>query len=492
MDTKELLKNIGGRTNNDIYIGVVGPVRTGKSTFIKKFMELVVLPCIEKDEDKNRARDELPQSGSGKTIMTTEPKFVPNNAVNISVDTDFNVNVRMVDCVGYVFDGAAGYMDENGMRMIKTPWFEESIPFSEAAKIGTSKVINDHSTIGIVVTSDGTVTDIDRDKYLKAEEDVINELKKINKPFLVIVNTKDENSESAKNTKKYIEDKYNTTVLCMNIDSMNEEKAKEVLKGALYEFPVTNINLNLEEWVAVLDNNHWLKKNLNNGVTKSLTNVVKLKDVDCIVNNMKEIEEVKEANIVSLDTQTGMVEVKIDVDETLYDSIIKDILGYEITSKSMLLEIVQDYAKTKNEYGNLTSALESANNTGYGFAIPSFKDVQIDKPELSKQAGRFGVKVKAKASALHLIKVDLETTFEPIIGTKEQSEELLNQLLEYYDKNQKEIFNMQVFGRKLEDVIKDGINGKMSELPENTKIRLQNIMKALSNKARANLIAFVF
>ena len=490
METKELLKNIGGRTNNDIYFGVVGPVRTGKSTFIKKFMENVVLPCIESEEDRRRAIDELPQSGSGKTIMTTEPKFVPNNAISVMVDEEFKVNVRMVDCVGYVFDGAAGYMDENGVRMIKTPWFEESIPFSDAAKIGTSKVIVDHSTIGIVVTSDGSVTDIEREKYLQAEEDVINELKKINKPFIVIVNTKDE--ASAQNVKKYIEDKFDVTVICMNVEQMTEDKAKEVLRTALYEFPVSNINLNLVDWVSVLDDNHWLKKNINDGVAKSLRSVVKLKDVDKILDNIQEVKEVSKATISSLDAHTGVVDVKIDVDDGLYDSIIKDILGYDISSKAVLLDIVQDYSKIKKDYGNLTSALESANKTGYGFALPSFNDVQIDKPELTKQAGRYGVKVKAKASALHLIKVDLETVFDPIIGSKEQSEELLNQLLEYYDGNQKEIFDMQVFGRRLEDVIKDGINNKMSDLPENTKQRLQNVMKALSNKSRANLIAFVF
>ena len=492
METKELLKNIGGRTNNDIYFGVVGPVRTGKSTFIKKFMENVVLPCMSDEDEKRRTIDELPQSGSGKTIMTTEPKFVPNNSININVGDDFSVNVRMVDCVGYVFDGASGYMDDGNMRMIKTPWFEEAIPFAEAARIGTSKVITDHSTIGIVVTSDGSVTDIERDKYLSAEEDVINELKKINKPFVVIVNTRDETSAQAQEVKKYIEDKYDVTVLCMNIDMLDENKAQEVLRTALYEFPVSNINLNLVDWVSVLDSKHWLKKSISEGVNAALSNVVKLKDVDVILKNIEEVKEVSRVSVTSLDTQTGVVEVKIDVDESIYDDIVKEILGYEITSKAELLNIVQDYSKTKNDYGNLTLALEEANKTGYGFAIPSFKDVQIDKPELSKQAGRYGVKVKAKASALHLIKVDLETTFEPIIGTKEQSEELLNQLLEYYDDNQKEIFNMQVFGRRLEDVIKDGINGKMSELPENTKQRLQNVMKALSNKSRANLIAFVF
>jgi len=492
VETKELLKSIGGRTNNDIYFGVVGPVRTGKSTFIKKFMELVVLPCIESEEDKKRTIDELPQSGSGKTIMTTEPKFVPNNAITINVDDDFNVDVRMVDCVGYVFDGAAGYMDENGMRMIKTPWFEESIPFSDAAKIGTSKVIVDHSTIGIVITSDGSVTDIERDKYLKAEEDVINELKKINKPFIVIVNTTDESSSAAQETKKYLEEKYGVTVLCLNVEELTEEKAKEVLRTSLYEFPVSNINLNLVDWVSVLDDSHWLKQSINEGVSKSLMNVVKLKDVDKILENIQEVKEVSRASISSLDTQTGIVDIKIDVDDGMYDSVIKDILGYDISSKAMLLDIVQDYSKIKNDYGNLTTALENANKTGYGFALPSFKDVQIEKPELSKQAGRYGVKVKAKASALHLIKVDLETTFDPIIGSKEQSEELLNQLLEYYDGDKKEIFNMQVFGRRLEDVIKDGINNKLSDLPENTKQRLQNVMKALSNKSRANLIAFVF
>lgn len=492
METKEMLKNIGGRTNGDIYFGVVGPVRTGKSTFIKKFMEVAILPNIENEQDKKRAIDELPQSGSGKTIMTTEPKFVPNNAVNVKVSEDFTVNVRMVDCVGYVFDEAKGFKDEDGIRMIKTPWFEESIPFNEAAKIGTSKVINDHSTIGFVITTDGTITDIERPYYLQAEEEVINELQKINKPFIVIINSKMPEGPQALETKKYIKEKYGIEAMTLNIEELNESSAEEILKTALYEFPVSEINLNLVDWLSVLDNNHWLKATINKSVQDSLMNVTKLKDVGNITDNMKTTEEIRNAEVINLDVSTGKVEVKIDVDDTLYDQVLKEVLGYEIKDRATLLSIVQDYAKTKNEYGNLTSALENANNTGYGFAIPSFKDVHIDKPTLSKQAGRYGIKLKAKASALHLIKVDLETTFEPIIGSKEQSEELLNQILSNYEDNQSTIFDMQVFGRKVEDVIKDGINGKITNLPETTKLKLQNIMKTLSNKSKANLIAFVF
>lgn len=492
METKEMLKNIGGRTNGDIYFGVVGPVRTGKSTFIKKFMEVAILPNIDNEQDKKRTIDELPQSGSGKTIMTTEPKFVPNNAVNVKVSEDFVVNIRMVDCVGYVFDNAKGYKDEEGIRMIKTPWFEEAIPFNEAAKIGTSKVINDHSTIGIVVTTDGTITEIDRNDYLVAEEEVINELTKINKPFIVIINSKMPEGPKALETKKFIKEKYDIDAMILNIEELNEKSTNEILKKALYEFPVSEINLNLIDWLSILDNSHWLKTSINKSVQESLNNVTKLKDVDLITEKMKTTAEIRNAEVIDLDVSSGKVEVKIDVDDTLYDQVLKEILGYEIKDRATLLSIVQDYAKTKNEYGNLTTALENANTTGYGFAIPSFKDVYIEKPTLTKQAGRYGIKLKAKASALHLIKVDLETTFEPIIGTKEQSEELLNQILANYQDNQSMIFDMQVFGRKVEDVIKDGINGKITNLPETTKIKLQNIMKTLSNKSKANLIAFVF
>ena len=491
MNRDELLKSLASRGNGDVYLGVVGPVRSGKSTFVKKFMELAIIPHIDNKEDKQRAIDELPISGEGKTITTMEPKFVPNKGVSINVN-DLSINVRLVDCVGYVIKGAKGYEDEDGVRMVKTPWYEDSIPFDEAAKIGTQKVISDHSTIGVVIVSDGTILDIPRENYLEAEKEVIDELIKIDKPFIIIVNSKNPSDEKALNIVNDLESKYNVPVLALDISKMNEEDIDKMLKEALYEFPISNIEVNMPSWVNVLDSNHWLRSSINNSIKNAMNNAKKIKDVDSIKEILKENENITDFKIVDVDMAMGIVKTEIEMKDELYEVVLKEVMGFDIEDPTTLLKVMQEYAKLKNEYAYISSAIEMAMGSGYGFATPSVENINIEKPELIKQGNRYGVKVKASAPTLHIIRVDVETSFSPLIGMKEQSEALVAYLSEGMDVDQRSIFDKQIFGQNMGVVLQGGINGKLTMLPENTKIKLQNLMKTLANKGKNNLIAVVF
>lgn len=490
MNTSDILKTIGERCNGDIYLGIVGPVRVGKSTFIKRFMEMAVIPNIKDEYEKARTIDELPQSGEGRTIMTTEPKFVPNQAAIIQYDDGFTIKVRLVDCVGYVIPDAKGYKDEHGMRMVRTPWIDEAIPFNDAAKIGTQKVIQEHSTIGIVITSDGTITDLTRDSYIDAENEVIDELKRIGKPFIVIVNSVDPTSPIANNIVDKLKEKYEVPVLCLAINKLNENDILNVLKEALYEFPVSEINMELPKWISVLDNDYPLKKSLNESIEKCLLEVDKLREVEKVIDMLEENEYITKANILTLDTGKGIAHVNIDVNPGLYNEVLKGIIGEDLNDKADLIRIMQDFSKAKKEYDSVSSALSMVKATGYGFASSTLQDIQLSKPQIVKQGNRFGVKISANAPSIHMIKVDVESIFEPIIGSKEQSEELINYLLRDED-DPMVIWDSEIFGRHLSDIIKDGMNSKLSMIPENARVRLQEILKKLVNKGKGNVIAIV-
>lgn len=491
METKEILKNIAHRTNGDIYLGIVGPVRVGKSTFIKKFVDKAILPYVDDDYEKTRMIDELPQSGEGKTIMTTEPKFIPNNAASIKFDDGFNVRVRLIDCVGFVIEDAVGYKDENGMRMVRTPWFEEAIPFADAAKTGTTKVINDHSTLGIVVTTDGTITGIDRDSYVDAENEVIDELKSINKPFVVIVNSKDPENIRCISMVEKLKEKYDVPVLGINVLSMGENDVHNILREALYEFSVSQIDIKIPEWIAVLDDSHWLKSSFNKSIQECLLTVERLKDVEKI-NAILDLNEFIETSALdTIDTSTGTVSVLITVNKGLYNEVLKEIIGEEINDKVQLMKLMQDFSVAKKEYDAISSALKMVKQTGYGFASASLEDIQLSKPEITKAGSRYGVKLKAIAPSIHMIKVDVESCFEPIIGSREQSEELINYLLRDQGIDDLTIWDSDIFGRKLSDLIKDGLNAKLSMIPEAARLRLQDILTKLINKGKGNVIAIV-
>ena len=488
MNTLELLKNIGTRTNNDIYVGVVGPVRVGKSTFIRKFMELVVIDNITDESEKRRTIDELPQAGLGKQIMTCEPKFVPNNAVSVKVDEELFVNIRLVDCVGYVFDEALGHKEGESVRMVKTPWFEDAIPFDEAAKVGTNKVINDHSTIGIVVTTDGSIVDIDRKAYEKAEEDVINELKQLEKPFVVVINSKDPTSENALNLKKEIEEKYDVTAVLMSVEDMSSEDARNVLQTSLYEFPVTDVEVITPSWVAVLEDENEVKKSFKVSVENAILECKKVKDAKKMAELIEQNENVKSAEITNVDTSTGVVTITLEAKDGLYEQVLNQILKTPINDKADLIKILQEYRMYTDKLSNILPAINQAKEEGYGVAYPTSEDIVLTSPELIKQNNRYGIQITAKAPAIHMFKVDVEDAFEPILGSRQQAEAMI----EYLNQNPDNITNMEMFGRPLISMLNDGINSKLQGLPENCKQKLQKALKIATSKQKSNIIVFVF
>lgn len=490
MENKEIIKNIASRTGGDIYLGIVGAVRTGKSTFIKTFMEHLVIPNITDEYEKKRAMDELPQSAQGKTIMTIEPKFVPSNAASIQID-GMTAKFRLVDSVGYVIDGALGYEDENGPRLVKTPWYDEEIPFVEAAEIGTEKVIKDHSTIGIVVTTDGSIGDFKRDSYLDVENKIITEMKELHKPFIVVVNTKYPNGKDVHNICKELQEEYDVIALPINVAEMTERDALNILKEALYEFPVVDISVNMPEWVATLNPSHWLKASYIDDIKASVKEINKLRDIEQITHPFMENEFIEKAYLSEINPATGTATISLETPAHLYDEILKEIVGVDITSKADLLGLFQDYNEAKDEYDQIKTALKQVKQTGYGIATPSIKDMKLDTPAVIKHGGRYGIKLKATAPSIHMIKVDVESSFEPIIGSELQSKELIDYLMKDYENNPQNIWKSEIFGRSLDVVVSEGINAKLNVMPQNTRYKLQQTLSKIINKGSTNMIAIV-
>jgi len=491
MDKKELLESIAKRGNGEIYLGVVGAVRTGKSTFIKRFIENLVVPNITDEYEKKRCLDEIPQSAQGKTIMTTEPKFVPSSGAKLKVD-DFEADIKLVDCVGFVIPNALGYEDTDGNpRMIKTPWFSDSVPFVEAAEIGTEKVIKDHSTIGIVVTTDGSFGELKREDYLDAEEKVISELLSIGKPFIIVLNSSKPASNETRSMKENLESTYNVPVLPINVEMMEEKEILSILKEALYEFPVMDIAVDMPKWVDVLSNTHEIKKHYLEKIKESVTNVSKVRDVENIISHFTDSEIISKAYISKLDTASGVVSIRLDSEDSLYQSVLKSLVGDAATSKAGLLKVFTTYAEGKEELDSMKEALKMAKQTGYGIVFPTLKDMKLSTPEIIKQGNRYGVKLKAVASSIHLMRVDVESTFEPIIGSELQSKELINYLMKDYQTDPSSIWKSEIFGRSLDVIVKEGIQAKLSIMPENTRYKLSQTVTKIVNKGSSNLIAFV-
>jgi len=491
LEKVDIFKDIAERTGGDIYLGVVGAVRTGKSTFIKKFMELVVLPNIENEADRARCQDELPQSAAGKTIMTTEPKFVPNQAASIHVDEGLDVNIRLVDCVGYTVPGAKGYEDENGPRMINTPWYEEPIPFHEAAEIGTRKVIQEHSTLGVVITSDGTIGEIPRMDYLEAEERVIDELKEVGKPFIMVVNSAQPHHPNTETLRTQLAEKYDIPVLAMSVENMRESDVMAVLREALYEFPVLEVNVNLPSWVMVLRDNHWLRESYQEAVKETVKDIKRLRDVDRVVQQFSDFEFIDRAGLAGIEMGQGVAEIDLFAPDELYDDILKEIVGVEIRGKDHLLELMQDFAYAKAEYDQVADALKMVKQTGYGIASPSLNDMSLEEPEIIRQGSRFGVRLKAVAPSIHMIKVDVESEFSPIIGTEKQSEELVRYLMQDFEDDPLSIWNSDIFGRSLSSIVREGISAKLALMPENARYKLKETLERIINEGSGGLIAII-
>ena len=491
MENLNLYQDIAKRTDGDIYVGVVGPVRTGKSTFIKKFMDLLVIPNIDNEYKKERAKDELPQSAGGKTIMTTEPKFVPNEAIEITLDNNLKFKTRLVDCVGYLVDNAIGYLEDDMPRMVKTPWSEEEIPFETAAEIGTKKVIQEHSTIGILVTTDGSITDIHREDYIKAEERVVKELKELNKPFIILLNSDSPNSDFARELSSKLSDKYGTTVIPINCEELSIDDINNMFSKILYEFPVEQVNFKFPKWIDGLDFEHPLKSELYNQIKSAFCDVNVLKEVSSCVDNIKQTEIIDNTSIENIQLGSGIVNVSITLKDELFYKVLSEISGVSIANEGDLFSIISDLSKTKKEYDKIACALDEVNRKGYGIVTPSIDELILDEPEMVKQGSRFGVKLRANAPSIHMIKANIQTEVSPIVGSEKQSEELVNYLLSEFENDPKKIWESNIFGKSLHELVNEGLQTKLAKMPEDAQIKLQETLERIVNEGSGGLICII-
>jgi stage IV sporulation protein A len=491
MQSYNLYKDISERTGGDIYIGVVGPVRTGKSTFIKRFMDMLVLPNLEDTYEKERVVDELPQSSAGKTIMTTQPKFVPNEAVRIKINNEAEMKVRMVDSVGYMVDGAMGYLENDVPRMVTTPWFDHDVPFEEAAETGTRKVITEHSTIGIVMTTDGSITEIPRSSYIQAEERVIRELAALGKPFIVILNSANPYREDTISLRNAMEDKYGVPVLLMDIMRLSENDINSMLENLLYEFPLKEINMDMPGWARALSPDHWLMSEVLGGISGTINSLEKVRDYQGLVEAMRSLDDVDNAAVVSIELGEGSVNIKLDFPEALFYRILGDECGYPIEDDYHLVSIVKDLVGAKKQYDRIEAAMKSVKETGYGLVPPSMDEMSLEEPEMVRHGGRFGVRLKASAPSLHLIRVDIETEVSPIVGTEKQSEELVRYMLSEFESDPGKIWKTDIFGKPLHDLVKEGLSGKLSNMPEDARIKIQETLQRIINEGSGGLICIL-
>ncbi len=491
MENLNIYQNIAQRTDGDIYIGVVGPVRTGKSTFIKRFMELLVLPNIENEFKKERAVDELPQSASGRTIMTTEPKFIPNEAVEISLNGNVKLKTRLVDCVGYLVNNALGYLEDDMPRMVKTPWSDSEIPFETAAELGTKKVIVEHSTVGIIVTTDGSITDIPRDEYIEAEERVVKELQELNKPFIMLMNCQNPNDGYSIEMAQKLSQKYGTTVVPINCLELNLDDINLIFSKLLYEFMIERVEVKFPRWIDGLDINNELKLDLFENVKKSFENAVRLKDVNENYLKLEECENIKRASIEEINLGTGIVTVNAELNDSLFYTVLSDITGVTIKNEGELFSCISSFAKVKKDYDKMAYAIHEVNEKGYGIVTPGIDDLILEEPEIVKQGSKYGVKLKAKAPSIHMIRINTETEVSPIVGSEKQSEDLVKYLLSEFENDPKQIWESNIFGKSLHELVNEGLQNKLAKMPEEAQCKLQETLQRIVNEGSGGLICII-
>lgn len=486
--TYDLYHDIQQRTGGEIYIGVLGPVRTGKSTFIKRFMEEMVLPNMEDEHARERAQDELPQSAGGKTITTTEPKFIPNEAAKVSLSGDIAVSVRLIDCVGYMVEGAAGHMEEDAERMVKTPWFDHEIPFTQAAEVGTDKVMNDHSTIGLVITTDGSFGEIPRANYLEAEERTILALKKLRKPFLVLVNSQKPYSEDAKKTVAELEEKYGVSSIAVNCEQLKKEDINMILENVLYEFPISAIEFYCPKWVEMLSEDNRMKQDLIEKVK------LIMKDYSTIRNVLEkpvdlESEYIRRCKTDTISLSDGCIRVTLDVEDSYYYEMLTEMVGENIADEYQLISKLKNFAAMKHEYNKVLDAVNMVRIKGYGVVTPDRDEIILERPELIKHCNKFGVKIKASSPSIHMIRANIETEIAPIVGTQEQAEDLIT-FINQTDA-QSGIWGTNIFGKTVEQLVNDGITAKVAVIGEESQIKLQDTMQKIVNDSNGGMVCII-
>ncbi|RDY25552.1 stage IV sporulation protein A [Romboutsia weinsteinii] len=486
-----IYEDISKRTQGDIYIGVVGPVRTGKSTFIRKFMETLVLPNIENEFKRERTQDEIPQSGSGKTIMTVEPKFVPADGVEIKIRDTVSLKVRMVDCVGYIVDGALGHEEDGKQRLVSTPWSQEAMTFERAAEIGTKKVIRDHSTIGIVMITDGSVTGIDRKSYVGPEERVISELKALNKPFAVVLNTLYPNSEETMLLRQELEEKYNVPIVPINVIEMEEEDIEQVMETVLYDFPLSEIRINLPDWVEGLESNHWIKNNIISTLKQSIADIGKIRDINSIVTGFSELDFLQDTEVDNVELGEGVITIDLSTKQDLFYNVLEEKSGFRIDGDCQLLNLITNLSRVKVEYDKIESALMDAKTKGYGVVAPSLDELSLEEPEIIKQGKQYGVKLKANAPSLHIIKADISTEVSPIVGSQSQGEDMVKYLLDEFEQNPSELWESNMFGKSLHDLVKEQLQSKLYTMPEEIRVKIQKTLQKIINEGSMNIITIL-
>ncbi len=491
MESRNIYTDIARRTGGDIYIGVVGPVRTGKSTFIKRFMEDLVIPNIESEFFKERAVDELPQSAAGRTIMTTEPKFIPEEAVKIELAQGAQLNVRLIDCVGYIVPSSLGYIENEQPRMVMTPWFEQEIPFNMAAEIGTQKVIQEHSTIGLVVTTDGSISDIPREEYAEAEERVIRELQELQKPFAVLLNCERPSSAEAQELAEQMQQRYGVPVLAVNCLDMTEADIRKILSNVLMEFPVKEIKVNLPRWILSLQKGHWLKTALYDAICNACGEIRRINHVAEKLQEIESCEQIAHAQVTGMDLGNGKVMLSITVKPNLFYDILSEASGLAIGGEEGLLPCLCELARIKKEYDKVKGALEEVAATGYGIVMPSLEELTLEEPQIVKQGGRYGVRLRASAPSIHMMRADITTEVSPIVGSEKQSEELVMSLLQEFEDNPQKIWESNIFGKSLHELVNEGLHNKLYRMPADARIRMQETIERIINEGCNGLICII-
>ena len=491
MPEYSIYKDIAERTGGDIYVGVVGPVRSGKSTFIKRFMEAVVLPNIGTGYSRDRARDELPQSAAGKTVMTTEPKFIPEEAVPVTLDGNAELRVRMIDCVGYLVPEAMGTLENGQPRMVRTPWQEEPMPFAEAAEMGTKKVITEHSTIGMVVTTDGTIGEIPRASYTEAEERIVRELKEIGKPFAVVLNSADPAGEQAHALAHELEEQYGVPVALVNCLELDAEDIRQILGLVLEEFPVCEVTVRLPEWTTALPASHRIRTSLGNSLGTCAGNVTKMGDVAGAYEALAENEYVGNVRVDRLDMGTGRAELSLAMRDGLYYEVISEMTGLEIDGECALIGKLRELAETKRQYDRIAEALEQVNSDGYGIVMPQVADLRLEEPKIVRQAGGYGVRLRAAAQSIHMIRANIETEISPMVGTEQQSEDMVKYLLKEFESDPQSIWKSNMFGKSLYELVNEGLHTKLAHMPEESRKKLSETLERIINEGSNGLICIL-